>query len=193
MLNQKQLLVTKTKIMKNILKIICFLFFTINLSCKAQIVPLNNVDSPNGAYEKDLDNIFPFWIDTWKGTVNNKEYTFQFVKFTHHLKTYLNGELKYSDMLLVKFKVVDLSKNNQILYDDLNSTYFDDYKITFLANFETNYDFYFLDSEANCYNNAKFTLVKNNANNNIIEYKNFNGNYYEKNYNIRCNIISFKY
>lgn len=159
--------------MKNILKTICLLFLTINLSCKAQIVPLDNVDTPNGAYEKDLDNILPFWEGTWKGTVNNKEYTFQFVKFAYHLRSNLDGSYDYRDMLMGKFKVVN-TNTNVVLYDNLNASNYDDYNITFIGNLLNNYDFYFLDSEANCYNNASFTLVKNDNNNNIIEYKDFN-------------------
>jgi len=159
----------KSKYIKYIFFIISFLY----ISCKAQTVPLNNTDTPNGAYEKDLNNILPFWEGTWEGINDNKEYTFQFVKFTHQLRTTLSGEYRYTDMLLIKFKVVDLLNNNQVLYDDLNNVDFEDYKITFLANLESKFEFYFLDSETNCYNNASFTMVKNSTNNNVIEYKNF--------------------
>ena len=106
------------------------LFISLNASC--QILPLKtpNFDCPNGAYKKDLDNIFPYLSGTWKGVVNNKEYTFQFVSFPHQLVEFSNGDYFYEDQLKCKFKVVDLS-NNQILYNDLMITNFDDYKIIF--------------------------------------------------------------
>ncbi|MFC4739317.1 hypothetical protein ACFO3U_04865 [Flavobacterium ponti] len=158
--------------MKNILKFICFLFFTINLSCGAQIVvPLKTIDEPNGAYKKDLNDIFTFWEGTWKGNINNKEYTFEFVKFTKHLITLSNGEYYYRDMLLCKFKVVDLNLNI-ILYDDLNITSYENYKIYNLGNIFSEYFFQYNDSD-NCNNNIKFTLVKDINNPNQILYKDF--------------------
>ena len=168
--------------MKNILKIICFLFFTINLSCKAQIVPLKTIDEPNGAYKKDLDNILPFWEGTWKGTINNKEYTFQFVKFPQHLTSFSNGDYYYKDMLKGKFKVVDIN-SNIVLYDNLNTTAYEDYNIYLLGNILTEYFFYFTDNETNCYNSAKFTLLKNNISLNQIEFKDFS---YGDNINLDC-------
>ena len=141
----------------------------IHISCKAQIVPLNNVDSPEGAYEKDLDNVLPFFEGTWKGTFNNKELTLQFTRFPYHFRTFSNV---YTDMLMVKFKVIDLS-TNQVLYDDLNITAFEDYKVRSLAYRLNEFNFSYIDAEGGCYNSIKFTLVKSNTNPNQIEYKDF--------------------
>ena len=158
--------------MKNTLKTICFLLILVHINCKAQIVPLNNIDSPNGAYEKDLDNVLPFWVDTWKGNVNNKEYTFQFTIFTQHQKTFSNGDYYYADMLMIKLKVVDLN-SNLILYDNLNSSNFENYKIRLLAYRLNEFSFYFMDDETNCNNSAKFILLKSDNNPDQIEYKDF--------------------
>jgi hypothetical protein len=168
--------------MKNILKTLCLLLFTIHFSCKAQNVPLKTYDYVNGSYLKDLDNVLPFWVGTWKGTVNNKEYTFQFVKFPQHLTTFSNGDYYYEDVLKAKFKVVDLGSNT-ILYDNLNANTFEEYKIYFLDNILTEYFFYFTDNETNCYNSAKFTLLKSNTNLNLIEFKDFS---YGDNINLDC-------
>jgi hypothetical protein len=158
--------------MKNTLKTICFFLLIMHISCKAQIVPLNNVDSPEGAYEKDLDNVLPFFEGTWKGTFNNKELTLQFTKYPNHLNTYSSEHYVYTDMLMAKFKVIDLS-TNQVLYDDLSISAFEDYKITLLAYRLNEYSFIYWDTEANCYNKVEFALVKSNTNPNQIEYKDF--------------------
>ncbi len=169
--------------MKTILKLTCFLFFTIQVSCQVtQIVPLKTYDYNNGAYLKDLDGILPFWVGTWKGTVDNREYTFQFTKFTQHLTTFSNGDYYYSDMIKAKFKVVDLS-TNQVLYDDLNVTEFEDYKIRYLAHLLTDYFFAFYDTESNCNNRVRFTLVKGDNALNQIEYKDFR---YNQNIYLEC-------
>ncbi|MFC4739830.1 hypothetical protein ACFO3U_07475 [Flavobacterium ponti] len=64
--------------------------------------------------------MFYLFVSTWKGTINNKEYTFQFVKLHQNLTTVSNGDYYYEDVLKAKFKVVDLSLN-VILYDNLNA------------------------------------------------------------------------
>lgn len=154
--------------MKNTLKTICFFLLVMHISCKAQIVPLNNIDSPNGAYEKDLDNVLPFFEGTWKGTIDNKELTLQFTKFTYHLTPFFNV---YADKLMIKFKVLDLG-TNQVLYDDLSISAFEDYKISLLTYRLNEFYFSYMDNN-NCYNTTEFTLVKNNTNPNQIEYKDF--------------------
>ncbi|WP_339890213.1 hypothetical protein [uncultured Flavobacterium sp.] len=173
--------------MNKILKTLCLLTLTIHLSCGAQIVvPLKTIDEPNGAYKKDLDDIFTFWEGTWKGNINNKEYIFEFVKFTKHLITLSNGEHYYRDMLQCKFKVFDLNSTT-ILYDDLSVTAYEDYKVFNTGNIFSEYFFYFTDNETNCYNSAKFTLLKNNTNLNQIEFKDFS---YGDNINFDCPYVN---
>ncbi|UOX35117.1 hypothetical protein LXD69_06285 [Flavobacterium sediminilitoris] len=180
--------------MKTILKLTCFLLFTIQVSCQVtQIKPLNYTDiESNGDYLKDLDGILPFWVGTWKGTVNNREYTFQFTKFTQHLTTFSSGRYFYLDELKAKFKVVDLS-TNQVLYDDLNVTEFSDYKIRYLSNLYEEYTFHFRDTESNCNNQARFTLIKSVDNPNQIAYKDFkyDENIYECPYETQADIPMF--
>jgi hypothetical protein len=114
----------------------------------------------------------PFFEGIWKGTFNNKELTLQFTKFPYHLNAYSSEHYVYTDMLMAKFKVIDLS-TNQILYDDLSIANFEDYKITLLAYRLNEYSFIYWDTVANCYNKVEFALVKNNTNPNQIEYKDF--------------------
>ncbi|MFC4739827.1 DUF6705 family protein [Flavobacterium ponti] len=160
--------------MKKLIKTFCLLLFTVNVSCQVtQTVPLKTIEYPDyGTYLKDLDNVLPFWEGTWKGTVNNKEYTFQFVKFTQHQTTFSDGSYEYEDKLMGKFKVVDLS-TNQILYNDLNATNFEDYKIYFLSNIDRQYFFKFYDTVNNCYNSVEFSLIKDTTNSNQVLYTEF--------------------
>ena len=161
-----------------ILQITLITLFTINISCKAQIVPLKSLDYPDGAYLKDLDNILPFWVGTWKGSINNKEYTFQFVKFTQHQITFSDGSSYFRDILMGKFKVVNLS-TNQIIYNDLNVVNFDDYKIERIGKMQIEYFFMFYDSQNNCRNKAQFSLIKDTTNSNQVLYKNFKYDEYD--------------
>ncbi|WP_288981611.1 DUF6705 family protein [uncultured Flavobacterium sp.] len=157
---------------KNTLKILSLLLFTINCNC--QTLPLNSPEEPdNGGYLKDIDNVLPFWVGTWKGTVDNKEYTFQFTTFLHNTVNFPNGDYYYKDKLMGKFKVVDLT-TNMVLYDDLSVSNFEDYKIR-LSGYGNNigYVFRFVDDNAHCNNKTEFTMLKNSANPNQIKYLNF--------------------
>jgi hypothetical protein len=158
--------------MKKILKLIAILLVSLNANC--QTLPLLSPEEVNnGGYYKDLNDVFLFWVDTWKGQVNNKEYTFQFVKFTEHQTTYPSGNYHYRDELMGKFKVVDLATGN-ILYNDLNITNFGDYKINFLShNIYNGYSFAYTDIESKCYNKADFKLIKDPNNPNQIQYTSF--------------------
>jgi hypothetical protein len=165
--------------MKNIIVFFIFIF-TINASCQlTAIVPLKSVNQPNGVYEKDLDIELPFWIGTWEGISNNKKYTFQFVLFTQHKTNLSEASYFYRDELMGKFKVVDLI-TNQVLYDNLAATNYENYEIRFLANRYTEYTFGFTDIESRCLNSAQFILAKDASITNQIVYKNFElSSYYE--------------
>ena len=111
---------------KTIFNILCLLLISINIQC--QVLPLYtpSFERTNGLYLKDLDDVQSFLEGTWIGVINNKEYTFQFVKFPHYLISYGNVNY-YEDVLKVKFKVVDLI-TNQLLYNDLQIVDFENYK-----------------------------------------------------------------
>jgi hypothetical protein len=158
--------------MKIPLKISILLLFTLNCNC--QTLPLNSPEDPNnGGYLKDIDNVLPFWVDTWKGSVGNKEYTFQFTTFLHHTVSFPNGDYYYKDKLIGKFKVVDLT-TNEVLYDDLGVSNFEDYKISLsYPGNNIGYVFSFDDDIAHCRNSVEFTLLKNSTNPNQIKYLNF--------------------
>lgn len=158
--------------MKKLIKIFSLFLFTLNSNC--QTLPLNSMDEPNnGGYLKDLDNKLPFWVGTWKGVAENKEYTFEFNIFLHQQKNFSIERYYYVDELVGKFKVVDLVTNN-ILYNDLMVTNFEDYKISLLSYNQYNgYSFLFNDDELHCDNLIEFQLIKNPSNPNQINYVNF--------------------
>jgi hypothetical protein len=164
-------------------KIVLILFF---INSYSQIVPLNSIETPQGAYEKDLDNILPFWVGTWKGTSNNVEYTFVFDLYP---ETSINnglGSSYFRDELVVKFSVKNLV-NNEILYSDLNITNVNDYKINFLSNIGSDYYFSFNDDLVNCNNSAEFVVGKFSNNSNQFEYKHFR---YVQNISYECNYVN---
>jgi len=159
--------------MKKIFKLASLLFFTINVNCQVtSIVPLRSrsFEHPNGVYIKDLDNELLFYVDTWEGVLNNKKYTFEFVKFTQHLTQYDTGYYHYRDVLKGKFKVVDLS-TGITLYDNLAATAYEDYNI-FLASLRSGGSFSYMDVQ-NCYNSADFQLYKVTGNPNQLYYNQF--------------------
>jgi hypothetical protein len=158
---QKAILVcAKIKIMKKLITI-SIIFTLIALNLKAQVttvVPIDALQYPNGAYRKDLNGEFNRYVGTWEGILDNKKYTFVFQKFEQHLNTWLNNTYDYTDELLVKFKVTDLSTNS-ILFSSLSATTFEQFPI-FGASKPYNglLTFVFTDSEVNCRNELKFTL-----------------------------------
>jgi hypothetical protein len=159
--------------MKNIIVFFIFIFTT-NVNCQTvtTIVPYRTLEYPNGAYLKDLDNEFPFWLGTWEGIANNKKYTFTFVLFQQQLMTFPSGEYQFRDNLVGKLKVTDLS-TNLVIYNESSFTSFDDYLIFGHVIHGREFHFGFTDTENHCNNSADFTLVKYNDNPNQILYKNF--------------------
>ena len=158
--------------MKTIIRILALTLISLNANC--QTLPLlSPEDAENGGYYKDIDNMLPFWVGTWKRQINNIEYTFEFVSFPHHLWPFPNGDYYYIDELMGKFKVVDLD-TNQVLYNDLNITDFENYKIRFLSyNAYNGYSFSYHDKINNCFNFVDFKLIKDPTNLNQIQYKEF--------------------
>jgi len=104
--------------MKQLIKIIIIALISINASCQVTtIVPYRTIEYPNGAYIKDTNNEFPFWIDTWEGISNNKKYTFTFLLFQQHLTYYSSNSYHYRDKIVGKLKIIDLL-TNQTIYDE---------------------------------------------------------------------------
>ena len=66
----------RNKLFESIIKLLSLVFISFNVHCQTLPLKTANFDCPNGAYKKDLENVFPFWIGTWKGVIDNKEYTF---------------------------------------------------------------------------------------------------------------------
>lgn len=170
------------------------LFNTVFASCQVTTtVPLNTYDYPNGAYLKDLNNELPFWEGTWEGIANNKKYIFEFVIFRQHLITFPNNH--YIDEIKGKLKVIDLN-TSQELYNNLNITNYENFKIHGLSLRGSVFHFWFQDTINNCFNEASFSLVKDPATSNQIIYKNFElgeyiGNYLNCSYQNQSDIPMF--
>ena len=162
--------------MKNTIKIIIIALISINASCQVTtIVPYKTVEYPNGAYIKDTNNEFTFWIDTWEGISNNKKYTF--ILFQQNLIYFSNNAYHYRDEVVAKLKVFDLL-TNQTIYDESSYTNYDDYKINGIIIRDSEFLFGLYDKEVYCYNRARFSFVKNITNPNQIVYKNFEYGFY---------------
>ena len=165
------------------MRYIFYFLFIISQSVSCQVtktLPLETLsfETPNGAYLKDLDNKFPFWVDTWEGTVNNKKYTFTFVLFAKHLRTSPNGDYYYKDLVVGKLKVTDLS-TNAVLHDESSFTNYDSFIIKGIIILGNRFYFGQYDKENHCYNNVNFMLEKDPNNPNQITYKGFSYDEYE--------------
>ena len=109
-----------------------------------------------------------FWEGTWEGTINNKKYTIVFTKFIQHLKGDTD-DYYYRDEILGKYKVVDLA-TNQVLYDNLSATNYDDYSILGLSVRNGDFTFSFRDTDSKCNNSVQFHLQKPNGQTNQVKY-----------------------
>lgn len=105
----------KTHQMKNILLLV--LLFTINSSCKAQILPVEKLidyisqgqGAPEGTtYIKDINNLRDKFVGIWKGSYNNYNYEIRIVKRTNHF-------IIEHDQLLIRYKITKL--NGEIIED----------------------------------------------------------------------------
>ncbi|PWW27522.1 DUF6705 family protein [Chryseobacterium sp. AG844] len=103
--------------MKNILSIICFIVFT---SCMGQTVSLETMaqcepaNCPAATYIKDVNNLLNKYVGTWKGSLNGKNYEFNFIKkenfgFSDNLKR---------DRLIGRLKITN--SNGIVEYDSFN-------------------------------------------------------------------------
>ena len=99
--------------MKNMKKLLILGFIVLTtLSCKAQILPLEDVlkyiDAGNGipkniTYIKDVNNVLDKYVGTWKGTYNNRSYEFRIVKVTNK-----PGRIT-EDRLLMRYVISDVN------------------------------------------------------------------------------------
>ena len=137
--------------------------------CQTPILPLSTYeDIPIGAYLKDLDNVLLPYIGTWEGTLNNKKYTFVFVKFPQHDNF---GEY-YIDELMCNFRVVNLVTGS-IIYDNLGATNYGDYRINTSRPFRGLLHCYFIDTDENCKNSLEFYMRNINGQPNKLTYYDF--------------------
>lgn len=105
--------------MKNILSIICFTLFT---SCVAQTVSLETMsqcnvqaqECPVAMYVKDINNSLNKYIGTWTGSLEGKNYEFNFVKKENI------GESQKWDMLVGMLKITNA--NGVVEFDNSGNT-----------------------------------------------------------------------
>lgn len=146
-------------------KIILITFILLKYNCYSQvgvIVPKSTLafEVENGTYIKDMDNEYLPYVGTWKAIKDNKEYTFVFQVFYHHLKSYPNGDNHYEDVLKAKYEVKDIT-TGIVLFTTMSAVNYEDFLISALS---TPYeggrlDFYFCDI-AHCYNTMTFSLIR---------------------------------
>ncbi|WP_404986859.1 DUF6705 family protein [Chryseobacterium sp. M5] len=104
--------------MKRIYSIIIITLF--NISCMAQTVSLetmaqcsNNPETcPNSTYVKDVNNLLNKYVGTWIGTLNGKNYEFNFVKKEN------TGEVIKWDFLVGRLKITN--SNGIVEYNSFN-------------------------------------------------------------------------
>lgn len=109
----------KLKNMKKTLFILCFL--TTVLSCKAQILPIENLKNyleigegipENTTYIKDVNNLLNKYEGIWIGNHSNKIFELHIEK-----ETQISDGVA-EDLLLIRYKVIDTSNN--IIYNNLD-------------------------------------------------------------------------
>lgn len=143
--------------MKKIIFLGFILFFA--LACKAQqptapsIVPVEkkveyidaDIDIPDDTYLKDVNHLFDKYIGTWKGTYNNRNYTFLITKETD---AYLN---LLEDRLLMHYIITDASgiiiANSTTNSPDSDPSIFGRY---FIKNAVNNYVLSYIGKNAKC-------------------------------------------
>lgn len=133
------------------------LFFA--FACKAQqpiapsIVPLEkkaeymdaDLDIPDDTYLKDVNHLLDKYIGTWKGTYNNRNYTFIITKYTY---AYLN---LLEDKLLINYIITDLAGIN--IANSTTTSIESDPPISgwyFIKNTTNNYVLSYLGKNPNC-------------------------------------------
>ncbi|MRX39576.1 hypothetical protein GJU43_09835 [Flavobacterium sp. LC2016-23] len=95
--------------------IIALSIILITLSCKAQqIVPLETKldEAPIGTYFKDSNGLLTKYIGTWKGTYENKNYTFIVTKYKDEFRGV------FSDRLSIRYLI---TSNAGVILQDTRS------------------------------------------------------------------------
>lgn len=156
--------------MKKIIIIVTILSLTI-ISCKAQhIIPIEDtykykgtegglLGDNNYVYVKDVNNILPKFIGTWKGIYNSKNFEFRISKIITD-----NGEVK-KDRLLMRYKIIN--NNGAIIENTLSLPNDSPYvmKIGYVAK-SGSYVFSYIGKSNACGQNGwVFMEILNNSNN----------------------------
>jgi hypothetical protein len=151
---------------KNIMKkitIIAILLLSALQSSAQNIVPVEKAVEyrlahkaiPADTYLKDVNNLFAPYIGTWKGTINNKIYTFFITKIT---ETINNG--RSEDLLIIHHLITDLG--GTVLEDTRGSKY-PDMRGWFFSKDLKYYSFHYSGQYDACGQNGQVNIEKVNA------------------------------
>jgi len=135
--------------------------FLIALSCNAQIVPVEQLENftkangiPDGTYFKDINHLFDKYVGTWKGSYNNKEYTFYITKYTE-----VDTDFKFSqDMILVRYLITNPDGS---IVEDTRNLPDDDGLVITGSEFSSKFESYYMrygGREAKCGQNGTLAL-----------------------------------
>ncbi|MEC4050992.1 DUF6705 family protein [Flavobacterium sp. SUN046] len=139
---------------------------------RAQTYPLISPDAPSGSYIKDMNNEYDPYLGTWEGTWDNKKITFYLTKVEHQRINYSQDDYQYRDIVIAKYKVVDLTTGT-IIEDSTNITDFDDIDLR-ATRVNRNYnflDFLYFGRASKCGLNANVFMYRDLNNPNQLTYK----------------------
>lgn len=136
-----------------------------------QELPLDyntNIEIQNGAYIKDVNNLFGSYLGRWQGTWDNKIFIIKIEKITQRLHSFPNGDY-YADELIAKYEIKN-AITNAIIESTMDTPIVEQAKIYSLSYPKNNY-FYFgyLDSDR-CSNTGKILLMGNPSSNQLSYY-----------------------
>ena len=113
--------------------ILILLVCCVNLIFAQQVFPLNTpkIDTPNGAYYKDLDGELDQYVGTWKGNWEGKTVFLQLKKIKYKSLVGNDGSYYFSDKIVGERKII--SANGMVEVDRMSN--FDENSAEFFGMF----------------------------------------------------------
>jgi hypothetical protein len=133
----------------------------------------------SGTYKKDINNVLNPYIGTWESIWEGKKFMLQIEKDIKRKIIYESGFYYYTDRLIGKYKIVNLS-DGDIIENNLSVTN-DNAKIESLARpKDGRFNFIYMDKDY-CSNTGDIVLIGNPLNN-VLIYKYFYDDYWNPHY-----------
>ncbi|WP_051583786.1 DUF6705 family protein [Dokdonia sp. PRO95] len=140
----------------------------VGISCKSQIVPLeeyinyrtNETEIPEGTYIKDINNLLNKFEGTWIGEYNNLSYE---IIITQETVSFLNIQ---KDRLLMRFRITTLSGE---VIEDTTGLSNDSYSLIrgdYLNQYGTTYILNYYGSDTYCFQDGNIFINSLGLNNN---------------------------